>query len=71
MQRALATLEQNGLAITNRTAGRTVTEDTAVIEAAKQERARAAVSACLQILAELGYCQEDAIVFIKEELNHE
>ena len=71
MQRALAALEQNGLAVANRTAGRTVTEDAAVIQAAKQERARAAVEACLQILADLGFTQEDAIVFIKEELSHE
>lgn len=71
MQRAMAALEQNGLAVANRTAGRTVTEDTAVIGAAKKERARAAVAGCLQILAGLGYSQEDAIVFIKEELNHE
>lgn len=36
MQRALAQLESDGLAAGGRTAGRTVTEDAAVIEAAKK-----------------------------------
>ncbi|MCI9037023.1 MAG: GntR family transcriptional regulator [Oscillospiraceae bacterium] len=71
MQRALAQLETEGLAVGSRTAGRTVTEDTAVIEAAARERARAAVAACLRILAELGYSPENALVFVKEELSNE
>lgn len=71
MQRALAALEQSGLAVGSRTAGRTVTEDAAVIQAAKQQRAKAAVAACLQALADLGCTREDAIVFLKEELHDE
>ena len=42
MQRAMAQLEQDGLAVANRTAGRTVTEDAAVIQAARRARASAA-----------------------------
>lgn len=71
MQRAMAQLEQNGLAVGGRTAGRTVTEDAAVIEAARRTQARSAVAACLRMLADLGYSAEDAIVFVKEELRHE
>ncbi len=71
MQRAMAQLEADGLAVGSRTAGRTVTQDTAVIEAAAKARARAAVVDCLRILGELGYSPEDALVFIKEELSHE
>ena len=71
MQRALAQLEQTGLAVSSRTAGRTVTEDTAVILAVRRERARRAVRGCLEILAGLGYSREDAIVFLEEELHHE
>ena len=71
MQRAMAQLEADGLAVGSRTAGRTVTQDTAVIEAAAKARARKAVTACLQVLAELGYSAEDALVFVKEELHHE
>lgn len=71
MQRALAQLESDGLAVGSRTAGRTVTEDAAVIEAAAKARARSAVAGCLAILAELGYSRADALVFVKEELDHE
>ena len=71
MQRALAQLETDGLAASGRTAGRTVTEDAAVIEAAKKARAREAVALCLQILEELGYTKPDALEFMKEELTHE
>ena len=67
MQRAMAQLE----AVGSRTAGRTVTEDVMVIEAAAKARAKAAVAACLEILAELGYSPSDALVFVKEELNHD
>ncbi|MCI9164921.1 MAG: GntR family transcriptional regulator [Oscillospiraceae bacterium] len=70
MQRALAQLEADGLAVGSRTAGRTVTEDAAVIEAAAKARARAAVAACLEVLSQLGYGAEDALVFVKEELHH-
>ena len=71
MQRAMAQLEADGLAVGSRTAGRTVTQDAAVIEAAAKARARAAVAECLRVLGELGYTPEDALVFIKEELSHE
>ena len=71
MQRAMAALEQNGLAVANRTAGRTVTEDAAVIDRAKAERARAAVAACLRTLEDLGYSGQEATAFVKEELHHE
>ena len=70
MQRALAQLEADGLAVGSRTAGRTVTEDAAVIAAAAKARARAAVAACLEVLSQLGYGAEDALVFVKEELHH-
>ena len=67
MQRAMAQLEQDGLAVGSRTAGRTVTEDTAVIQAARRKRAREAVAECLQILADLGYTREEAVALLKEE----
>ena len=71
MQRAMAQLEADGLAVGSRTAGRTVTENVSVIEAAAKERAREAVAECLRILSELGYSGEKALVFVKEELHHE
>ena len=71
MQRAMAQLEADGLAVGGRTAGRTVTEDRDVIRAVREARARAAVTACLELLAELGYSREQALAFMKEELEHE
>ena len=71
MQRALAQLEADGLAVGSRTAGRTVTQDYGAIEAAAKARARAAVADCLRVLSELGYTPSDALVFVKEELEHE
>ncbi|MBD5161991.1 MAG: GntR family transcriptional regulator [Oscillibacter sp.] len=71
MQRAMAQLEADGLAVGSRTAGRTVTRDAAVIEAAAKARAKAAVAGCLRILEELGYSREKALEFLKEELEHE
>lgn len=71
MQRAMAQLEADGLAVGSRTAGRTVTCDVAVIEAAAKGRAKAAVAECLRILEELGYGPDKALVFVKEELNHD
>ncbi len=71
MQRAMAALEQNGLAVASRTAGRTVTEDGEVIAQARCDRAKAAVAACMAILNGLGYTREEAIEFIKEEVCHE
>lgn len=71
MQRAMAQLEADGLAVGSRTAGRTVTRDAAVIEAAAKARAKAAVAKCLRILEELGYSGEKALEFVKEELEHE
>jgi len=70
MQRSLAQLELEGLAVANRTAGRTVTENEAVIAAARRERAKAAVAACFRILEELGYTKAEALAFVKEELDH-
>ena len=71
MQRAMAQLEQDGLAVANRTAGRTVTEDAAVIQEARRARAMAAVAECLRVLADLGYAPEEAAEIIREGLNHE
>ena len=67
MQRALAQLEQDGLAVSSRTAGRSVTEDAAIIQEARRKRAREAVAQCLQILADLGYTREEAVALLKEE----
>ena len=67
MQRAMVQLEQDGLAVGSRTAGRTVTEDESVIAAAREQRAQEAARQYLDALAALGYDPEDAGRLIKEE----
>lgn len=55
MQRAMAQLESTGLIFAQRTAGRFVTEDTAVIAAARSDLAQQRISEFLHAMEELGY----------------
>ena len=66
MQRALAQLEQDGLAKADRTAGRTVTGDTEVIERARRAYAKVNIDLFLEGMAELGYDREEAISLLEE-----
>lgn len=68
MQRALAQLEQDGLAHADRTAGRLVTEDTAVLDAVRRAEARTAMEQYFGAMAELGYARSEAFDLLKEEL---
>ena len=67
MQRALAQLEQDGLAKADRTAGRTVTGDTGVIQRARLVYAQINIDLFFQGMAELGYDRAEAIALLKEE----
>lgn len=67
MQRALAQLESDGLAVSNRTAGRAVTEDSAAIESVRRTMARRITKEFLSAIADLGYTREDALALLKEE----
>lgn len=60
MQRALSQLESDNLVITNRTAGRTVTEDTEILENVRRELAQHQVQSYLQQMALLGYTAGEA-----------
>lgn len=55
MQRALAQLETEGLVHTERTAGRYVTEDTALIEQLRSDTARTLASDFLEKMRGIGY----------------
>jgi len=55
MQRALAQLETEGLVRTERTAGRYVTEDTALIEQLRADTARTLASDFLEKMRGIGY----------------
>ena len=70
MQRAVAQLEQDGLAKADRTAGRLVTPDTGILDAVRRAEAQVAVQQFFDAMAELGYSRQEAAELIGEE-NHE
>ena len=66
MQRALAALEADGLLITSRTAGRTVTTEEGMIKAMKEQIAVEEYERFYLSMKELGYDDEGIREFIKE-----
>ena len=68
MQRALAELERLELIRTQRTAGRTVTEDLARIDREKRRLAQAGIDAFWQALAQLGYDRAQALELLRQDL---
>ena len=67
MQRALAQLEQDGLARADRTAGRQVTQDAAVLEAVRSREAQTVIRQYFEAMSALGYSRERAAELLKEE----
>jgi GntR family transcriptional regulator len=68
MQRALAKLEENGLIITNRTVGRTVTEDTDMIKQARDKAAREKIMEFLESMKLLGFEKQEMLLLINKML---
>ena len=66
MQRAMAELENRGLIITNRTAGRTVTEDTQVLSEIKNQKANMLTSEYVTKMTEMGFDQSEIIELIRK-----
>ena len=60
MQRALAQLEAEGLVYTERTTGRFVTEDTALLEQLRDETARTMTAEYLEKMRGIGYGPAEA-----------
>jgi len=60
MQKALAELESQGLLLTHRTAGRTVTENKEMIEKLKNDLARSHVDAFFEGMKSIGIEADDA-----------
>lgn len=71
MQRALAELEQNGLLRAERTSGRFVTEDAALIASVRKELAREKIGAFVRDMSVLGYQKKDIIALMKETMEGE
>ena len=67
MQRALQELEREGVVYAQRTAGRFVTEDAALIEALKRRMAREKLEAFLAAMEELGYDRAGIVGLMNEE----
>ena len=67
MRRALAQLEQDGLAKADRTAGRLVTQDTGVLDRVRSGEAKVVVRQYLDAMAALGYSREQAAALLQEE----
>ena len=66
MQRAFAELERDGLVLTQRTAGRTVTEEAERVEEAKRHLAAAAIQTFWVNMRRLGYAQNEALQLLKD-----
>lgn len=64
MQRALAKLEEDGLIITHRTSGRSVTEDARMVEMAKTKVAREQILEFLEKMKLMGFEQKEVLTII-------
>lgn len=65
MQKAFAELERSGLIITQRTNGRTVTEDVALIKKIQSGMAKGLVDTFFAKIKELGYSESEAVELLK------
>ena len=66
MQRALAELEAQGLLVTLRTSGKTVTENGQRIRELRSQMAEEALSGFFDTLRRLGYTSEEILAFLQE-----
>ena len=71
MQRALQELEREGMVFSQRTSGRFVTEDGAVIETAKKSFAGERIGAFLGSMQKLGYTGEEIVSLISERVKED
>lgn len=71
MQRAMAELEAEGLLITNRTAGRTVTADQQLIGQMKRTLAEENIQKYLEEMKALGYRPGEAAQMLNEKVEEE
>lgn len=66
MQKALAELERNGLITTQRTSGRTVTEDNEMIQKVRTQLADEYIRNFFRMMQKLGYSAEEILSLIKQ-----
>lgn len=68
MQRALAKLEEDGLVITHRTSGRSITEDIEMIRQAKNQLAKQQISEFLEKMQLMGFEKQVTLALITNML---
>lgn len=68
MQKALAELERNGLINTQRTSGRTVTEDHEKIRLTRAALADEYIRNFFHMMKELGYSEEEIVTLVEQVL---
>ena len=71
MQRAFAELERDGLVYSQRTAGRFVTEDRAMIEQTKKALAECHIKQFLESMDQLGFQRDEVISLLRQETGKE
>ena len=68
MQKAFAELERSGLILTQRNSGRTVTEDTEMIDRIQTQMALAQVKTFFNNMKELGYTEDKILALVKKAM---
>lgn len=68
MQRALAKLEEEGLIVTHRTRGRTITEDANMVKQAKNKLAQTQISEFLEKMQLMGFNKDEVLILITDML---
>lgn len=66
MQRALAILEEDGLIITHRTSGRSITEDARIVETAKNKLVQKEILEFLKKMHLMGFERQEIITIIND-----
>ncbi len=68
MQRALSKLEEDGLVITHRTSGRTITEDVKMINKTKNKLAKKQIAEFIEKMQLLGFEKRETLALINKML---
>lgn len=70
VQRAMSDLEREGLFVSERTSGRFICQDKALIEALKNSAVREKITAFLEEMKQYGCNEEEIIQMIRERYNN-
>ena len=71
MQKALQELETRGLVVTQRTAGRTITEDEQMITQLRRQMAAEQIGRFLEMMQKLGFTKEETLALLKAQAEEE